>query len=132
MREEYILCTTVHSSIIDIVANSVIKVSIVADPACSFGRIPCSCYIGCPAHCDESVQSCVNECVSGCFCPAGLFQLGSELCVQQQQCLDISTCSAHPPIQVQIAITMSITAILCFSTVLSYWYIAGQNRALTK
>ena len=105
-----------HSSIIDIVADSVTKVSIVADPACSFGRLPYSCYIGCPAHCDESVQSCVNECVSGCFCPAGLFQLGSELCVQQQQCLDIGTCSAHPPIQVQIAITMSITAMLCFST----------------
>ncbi|CAI8016424.1 hypothetical protein GBAR_LOCUS10074, partial [Geodia barretti] len=65
--------------------------STAAESVCSFGRLPFSCYTGCPPiNCDSSVESCTGDCVSGCFCPRDLFQLGSQLCVEEQHCIDSS------------------------------------------
>lgn len=45
------------------------------------------CYSGRLADCDNSTTTRV-ECASGCFCPSGLAQFDSELCVEEEQCLD--------------------------------------------
>ena len=42
----------------------------------------------CPAGCDNStvVAGECDTCASGCFCPSGLVQFDSQLCVLSEQC----------------------------------------------
>lgn len=53
---------------------------------CMNGKVHQSCGTACPKTCDNLNPSfCTKQCVSGCFCPFGLVQLGNS-CVTPSQC----------------------------------------------
>ena len=83
------LSTRLCGEITKVLHYSCLLLSVTIESVCSFGRLPFSCYAGCPpSSCDSSAESCTGDCVSGCFCPPDLFQLGSQLCVEE--CIDSS------------------------------------------
>ena len=57
------------------------------DLMCAFGKQSSMCYSGYLDDCDNSTMTRL-DCASGCFCPSGLVQFDTDLCVEQDQCLD--------------------------------------------
>ena len=57
-------------------------------PTCTMGKVYEQCGTACPLTCanrNNPPTNCIDECVSGCFCPQGVLQYDGR-CVTESEC----------------------------------------------
>lgn len=85
-----------HLSIGTTAATSVVtEATVPPQPTCTHGKQFDTCGTACPLTCDNYRRSpfpCPAVCVTGCFCPQGLVQLG-DTCVPPSSCPGELLCS---------------------------------------